>query len=293
MTEDNIKCAIAHFDKKVTDYQIYVDRQLQNQDKQIKSSEDYMINTLDSHNKRITDINNQVANVVTKTVSGATLEIKDNSPIEHDLDISLLAVSKLELINPSMFQNKECVTYGEDKIIINIPLGGAEYMGVFSHIFPSVKEGDVITVCCNGENSDGTPYSSTFSEMGIEFGYSTDAGYRFIECGSGSQDITVTKYMLNCRVQIRAYREPSIFTEISIKGNGYSDDADFTGAEITVTNGKTTRTAITDATGKVKIKSMDNMIITVDNPDYIINCKYGVDLESIIKKICNQLLIEI
>lgn len=53
--DNEIKCAIAHFDRKTTDYQIYVDRALQTQDKKIKTHENYLINTLDSQNKRITD----------------------------------------------------------------------------------------------------------------------------------------------------------------------------------------------------------------------------------------------
>lgn len=49
------KC-IAHFDKKVTDYQMYVDRSLQNQDIKIKSLEDYLVNTCDSIKKLVTDL---------------------------------------------------------------------------------------------------------------------------------------------------------------------------------------------------------------------------------------------
>lgn len=57
--DEQTKCAIAHFDKKVTDYQIYVDRELQNQNEQLKSAKNYLINTLDSQDKKINDfINN-------------------------------------------------------------------------------------------------------------------------------------------------------------------------------------------------------------------------------------------
>lgn len=47
------KCGIAYFDKKVTNYQIYVDRLLQEQEKKIKTNEDYLTNSIDSQNQKI------------------------------------------------------------------------------------------------------------------------------------------------------------------------------------------------------------------------------------------------
>lgn len=42
MTEQELKNAIACFDKKVTDYQIHVDKCVQNVDKKVKSYEDFV-----------------------------------------------------------------------------------------------------------------------------------------------------------------------------------------------------------------------------------------------------------
>ncbi len=42
MTEQELKNAIACFDKKVTDYQISVDKCVQNVDKKVKSYENYV-----------------------------------------------------------------------------------------------------------------------------------------------------------------------------------------------------------------------------------------------------------
>lgn len=101
MDEKKIECAIAHFDKKVTDYQGYVDRELMNQDKQIKSHEDYLINTLDGHKKMIQEIGagesdliyekskNLFANALTGSASGKPIFITDVSPLEHELKIKL------------------------------------------------------------------------------------------------------------------------------------------------------------------------------------------------------------
>lgn len=60
--EEMIKSGITHFDKKVTDYQIYVDRELQKQNKKIKSQENYLINSLDSQSKKINDFIEENAN---------------------------------------------------------------------------------------------------------------------------------------------------------------------------------------------------------------------------------------
>jgi len=71
MSEKNIDCAIAHFDKKVTDYQLHVDRELINQDKKINTQEKYLINTLDSHKKLITDFIEENANAGTDAPTNA------------------------------------------------------------------------------------------------------------------------------------------------------------------------------------------------------------------------------
>lgn len=101
MDEKKIECAIAHFDKKVTDYQIHVNRELLNQDEKIKSHEDYLINTLDSHKKMIQEIGagesdlmyekskNLFANALTGSASGKPIFITDVSPLEHELKIKL------------------------------------------------------------------------------------------------------------------------------------------------------------------------------------------------------------
>jgi hypothetical protein len=48
------KCT-ACIDKKVTDYQIYVDRALQKQDKKIETHETYLMTSVNTQNKRIDD----------------------------------------------------------------------------------------------------------------------------------------------------------------------------------------------------------------------------------------------
>lgn len=56
MDEKTLKCYLAHIDKQVTDYQLYVDKVIQEQNKKIKELEKYLINTLDSHKKMIGDL---------------------------------------------------------------------------------------------------------------------------------------------------------------------------------------------------------------------------------------------
>lgn len=48
MDDKTLECAIAHFDKKFTDYQIYVDRVIQEQNKKIKQLENYIMNNINS-----------------------------------------------------------------------------------------------------------------------------------------------------------------------------------------------------------------------------------------------------
>lgn len=51
----DIKNIFAHFDKKVTDFKIWVNKVIFEQNNKLKTFQDYLVNTLDSHKKLITD----------------------------------------------------------------------------------------------------------------------------------------------------------------------------------------------------------------------------------------------
>lgn len=48
MDDKKIECAIAHFDKKVTDYQMHVDKVLQEQANKIKTLTNFITNIRDN-----------------------------------------------------------------------------------------------------------------------------------------------------------------------------------------------------------------------------------------------------
>lgn len=140
------KC-IPHFDKKVTDYQMYVDRALQNQDIKIKSLENYLINTCDSIKKLVTDF----------TTDGFVTKEEFNATVTTVTEQTVNAINDLNECKFAVFSTDKPLTNATGDQWVNYTqvkygcgYGANTYINQYGQEKEIPKIGDLIVCTTNG-----------------------------------------------------------------------------------------------------------------------------------------------
>ena len=160
--ENNILNAIAHFDRKFTDYKIFADKVMHEQNEKIKSLENYIMNNFE---RRLSESANALKS---KRIEKSNVSIDDVSPITHSMRLQLkrskdvklhstfnLSVDKyarIDLDNPlqvgkTYYYKVNCVCETITQIIITDATS-------FNHVVPKNTDKHEFTLFRNNMTAD-------------------------------------------------------------------------------------------------------------------------------------------
>ena len=317
--DEQIKCAITHFDKKVTDYQVYVDRELQKQDKQIKSYEDYIVNTLNSASKIADNILKNVA--IQETAIGKAITLNDVLNYKHNCSCQLTSDTYEEIIGVSSnlidLQNDDVAftdfggqphfeitktVNSNGSAVLNGEIGAYTALRMSVHI-EGFEKGKQYTISLRNSNNeqlqfqflgfaeDGGPtvgWDERYYTNKYTFIWDENTKYYSIDCMYAATDDGIPKTFNNITFYVQI-EEGSNMTEWQPAGGEVETKPyieDFSSVKLIVSNGEKTDEYEPTVNGAVEnIESYSpNMEITTDNEHCNIEFKYYVDTKSYIDK---------